>query len=139
REFHRAFVDELFVISPDVGHLFDPRTFPFGAEVELHFLDFVNHLTQHKFGVPDDTDFGRDVPTHTLWCCVHLNVRRFVTPGWWLTEFVPAPVFEPNSKDDIGFTSEWLLPGPTNRQRVCFVNRALSRTAAIHRRASQLS
>ena len=29
REFHRAFTDELLVIGPDIGHLFDPRAFPF--------------------------------------------------------------------------------------------------------------
>src|SRR5260370_25318515 len=63
-------------------------------EVELEFLDSVDHLTEHDFRITDHRQVGVDLPSDSRRSRIDLDVFRFVGPGRRLSQMLTPPETE---------------------------------------------
>src|SRR5712691_12003860 len=112
----RAVANQLLVVGTHFSYLLEPGALTFGAKVQFHFLDLVDHLTQDQLGVADDADGGRYVPAHPLRAGIDLDVCCLVTPSGRFAELLAAPELEADRHHHISATSKGLFPRAADRQ-----------------------
>src|SRR5260370_7591085 len=104
-------------------------------EVEVEFLDAVDHLTQHDFRITDHRQVRVDLPSDSRRGRIDLYVLGLVGPGRRLPEMLTAPEAEADCEHDVGAAGERLLEGAANRDRMLLGDCALAGTAGPNRRA----
>src|SRR5260370_16099543 len=78
-------------------------------EVELEFLDPVDHLTEHDFRITDHRQVGVNLPSDSRRGRIDLDIFGLVGPGRRLAEMLAAPKAEADCEYDVGAAGERLL------------------------------
>src|ERR1700722_15782429 len=118
--------------------LLDPwRSFVL-REVELEFLDPLDHLLQHDLRIADHRQGRVNLPSDACRRGIDLDVLGLVGPGGGWPKMLTAPEAEADREHHVGASRERLLERTANRQRMLLGHYSLSGATRIDRDVRQL-